>query len=81
MEQNPKNQCAVCRRAHPTDIEELEQVTWTATEQWDELLMIANEWVSCDKFADDSTQDSEDEEVPFIIDDDNEDDGDDDEEE
>lgn len=57
-------------------MEDVEDVPFTATQQWDELLELAQDWAKMDKHPDGSEpSDTDEESLPFIADD-NEDDED-----
>ena len=69
MQLDPRK-CPQCRE--PFELDDVEKVTFTATEQWDELLRVAAETARLMSTDDVSIASSEvDNEVPFIDDDNN----------
>lgn len=59
--------CPTCREPFESDLHGTEYVQFTATQQWDELLEIAQDWARLDRHGkDDEPEDTEEEELPFI---------------
>lgn len=59
--------CPNCRAPYEPDLDGTEHVTFTATEQWDILLELAQDWAILDKHgAEDEPEGTDEEDVPFI---------------
>lgn len=62
--------CPSCRETYEADLDGAERVPFTATQQWDALLEIAQDWARIDNHGgEEEPEDSEEEETPFINDD------------
>lgn len=59
--------CPTCRKVYEPDLDGTERVQRTATQQWDELLEVAQGWAKIDNHGgEDEPEDTEEEEAPFI---------------
>ncbi len=65
LRQLPDPICPICREPIGDEVEEIQ---FTATQQWDELLVVAGDWARIDNHGGDEPEDGDEEEVPFIDD-------------
>lgn len=69
LSQLDRQVCPSCRE--PFEAEDVERVSHTATEQWDSLLEVAQDWARLDRHgANSEPEETEEEELPFIDDED-----------